>query len=239
MKDGVAGASPTKNLIFDADDTLWENNIYFIEATEAFLDLMESGRLERERARQRLTEVERQFVARHGYGTAGFTASLLHTARELLPDIPPEALAHVEAFGRAIIERDPLEILPGVEDALRHLAGHDRLFLLTKGDDDEQRDKVLRSNLAGYFEHVEVVPEKNVDAYRAFVERLDLDPKWTWMIGNSPRSDINPALAAGLNAVLIPHPQTWEMELEEIADPTSERLQVIESVADLVDLFSG
>lgn len=228
-----------KNLIFDADDTLWENNVYFIEATEAFLDIMESARLERESARESLTATERMFVAEHGYGTGGFTASLVHTARELLPDITQADLNRIEALGRAIIERDPLQILPGVEEALRHLAAHDRLFLLTKGDDDEQRHKVMRSNLAGFFEHVEVVREKDVAAYRRFVEQLGLDAKWTWMIGNSPRSDINPALAAGLNAVLIPHPHTWEMELEEIEHPESERLRVVETVADLIDLFSS
>ncbi|HEV3310207.1 MAG TPA: HAD hydrolase-like protein, partial [Chloroflexota bacterium] len=123
--------------------------------------------------------------------------------------------------------------------ALQHLRANNRLFLLTKGDSEEQRDKVTRSRLAHYFEHVEVVLEKNVEAYVNFVERLGLDPARTWMIGNSPRSDINPALAAGLNAVHIPHPQTWEMELEEIEDPRSDRLSVVQSVTELISLFSG
>jgi putative hydrolase of the HAD superfamily len=235
----ATSARARKNLIFDADDTLWENNVYFIEATEAFLDVMEAGRLDREEARRRLTEAERGFVAHHGYGTAGFTACLVSTARELLPEISRESIDHVESLGRAILERDALELLPGVEQALRRLTDHDRLFLLTKGDDREQREKLARSQLAPYFEHVEVVREKDVNAYRALVDRLGLDPKWTWMIGNSPKSDINPALAAGLNAVLIPHPQTWEMELEEIENPQSERLRVVESVSELISLFTS
>jgi putative hydrolase of the HAD superfamily len=228
-----------KNLIFDADDTLWENNVYFIEATEAFLDIVEAGRLDREEARRSLTNAEHGFIAEHGYGTAGFTACLVHTARELLPEISPDALMQVESLGQAIIARDPIELLPGVDEALQHLRANNRLFLLTKGDSEEQRDKVTRSRLAHYFEHVEVVLEKNVEAYVNFVERLGLDPARTWMIGNSPRSDINPALAAGLNAVHIPHPQTWEMELEEIEDPRSDRLSVVQSVTELISLFSG
>jgi len=230
---------PLKNLIFDADDTLWENNVYFIEATEAFLDVMEAARLDREEARKRLSETERASVANHGYGTAGFTASLVSTARQLLPEIDETSIEHVEGLGKAILSRDPMELMPGVEEALRHLSMHNRLFLLTKGEEAEQRDKLRRSNLAAHFEHVEVVREKDEAAYRKLVDHLGLDPALTWMIGNSPRSDINPALAAGLNAVLIPHPQTWEMELEEITDPPSERLQIVESVSDLLTLFAG
>ena len=232
----MPGYSGQKNLIFDADDTLWENNIYFLEATEAFLDVMESLRLDREHARRRLTETERRLVAKHGYGTAGFTASLVNTARELLPEVDEASVSQVEGLGRAIQARDPMQVMPGVEEALTHLSEHNRLFLLTKGEDAEQRDKLERSRLGQYFEHVEVVREKNQESYRNLVLRLEIDPAMTWMIGNSPRSDINPALAAGLNAVLIPHPQTWEMEIEDLKE--SERLTVVESVTDLLTLFA-
>ena len=227
-----------KNLIFDADDTLWENNIYFLEATEAFLDVVESDRLNREEARRRLTETERRFVAEHGYGTAGFTASLVHTARELLPEIDDEALRHVAGLGKAIVDRDVMELMPGVEESLRHLAEHNRLFVLTKGEDSEQRKKLEHSRLGSYFEDVEVAREKDVEAYTRLVDRWDLNPSLTWMIGNSPKSDINPALAAGLNAVLIPHPQTWEMEIEELTENSSGRLTIVESVADLLRIFA-
>ncbi len=227
-----------KNLIFDADDTLWENNVYFIEATEAFLDVMEQERLDRSAARRHLAETEVRFVAEQGYGTEAFTACMVHTARTLLPEVTEDSLRHIEGLGRAIMLRDPMELLPGVETALSHLSRHNRLFLLTKGEEREQRDKLERSALAHYFEHVEVVPEKHPEAYTALVERLGLDPSMTWMIGNSPRSDINPALAAGLNAILIPHPKTWELELEDIADAPSHRLSIVQSVADLLTLFS-
>lgn len=227
-----------KTLIFDADDTLWENNVYFIEATEAFLDVLESRHLDRDGSRAALTENEKTFVARSGYGTASFTSCLVHTARSLAPDITSEELEHIESLGNAIIEHDPMKLMPGVREALEHLASHNRLFLLTKGEDREQRGKLERSALAHFFEHVEVVPEKNVETYKRLIDTLHLDSAHTWMIGNSPRSDINPALAAGLNAVLIPHPQTWEMELEEIDRPDSEKLQIVESFSDLMTLFT-
>ena len=229
----------TKNLIFDADDTLWENNIYFLEAIEKFLDVMEAVRLNRDEVKRALTETERNSIAQHGYGSIGFTRSLVATARDLVPEISQETIAHVESFGRSVTDRDSIELLDGVEVALDHLALHNRLFLLTKGEDGEQRRKVERSRVAHHFEDVTVVREKDVSAYRELVDRLGLDPTVTWMIGNSPRSDINPALAAGLNAVLIPHADTWELELEEIAEEHhGDRLTVVDSMSELVALFT-
>jgi putative hydrolase of the HAD superfamily len=227
-----------RTLIFDADDTLWENNVYFIEATEAFLDVLESRHLDREESRALLTENEKYFVKQNGYGTASFTACLVHTACSLVPDITDEEVMDIESLGNAIIEHDPMKLMPGVLEALQHLANQNRLFLLTKGEDGEQRAKLERSALTHFFEHVEVVPEKNVETYLRLIDVLSLDKDYTWMIGNSPRSDINPALAAGLNAILIPHPQTWEMEIEEIESPESDRLKIVESFSDLMSLFT-
>jgi putative hydrolase of the HAD superfamily len=64
------------------------------------------------------------------------------------------------------------------------------------------------------------------------------DPVSTWMVGNSPKSDINPALAASLNAVFIPHDFTWVLE-HEVVDTPSERERLLElgSFTDLLDYF--
>ena len=86
--------------------------------------------------------------------------------------------------------------------------------------------KLERSGLRRHFSHVEVPPEKDEAAYRRLIEAAALDRKRAFMIGNSPRSDINPALRAGLRAVFIPHPHTWELEHEEV-DLTDERVTVI------------
>ncbi len=90
--------------------------------------------------------------------------------------------------------------------------------MFTKGQRDEQLQKLARSGLGPLFDRVETPREKDVDAYRRLVRDAGLDPTLTFMIGNSPRSDINPAFAAGLRAVFIPHPHTWELEHEEIND---------------------
>ncbi len=115
-------------------------------------------------------------------------------------------------------------------------ARHD-LVLLTKGDVEEQKLKVERSGIAEYFRQVVIVPEKDVTTYHRVVGELQVDPQRTWMVGNSPRSDINPALDAGLNAVYIPHPHTWHLEHEEVQNTGKGQLLTLSAFADLRTYF--
>ena len=101
-----------------------------------------------------------------------------------------------------------------------------------RGHPEEQKLKIDRSGLGGYFRHTAIVKEKDAAAYRGLVPELRLDPERTWMIGNSPKSDVNPALEAGLSAVFIPHAHTWTLEREEVR-PAAGRLLTLEKFADL------
>jgi putative hydrolase of the HAD superfamily len=125
-----------------------------------------------------------------------------------------------------------MQLLPDVEETVRYLAGRHDLMLLTKGHPEEQRLKIERSGLEALFSATAVVHEKAEETYRAIVQERQLDPAHTWMIGNSPRSDINPALAAGLNAVFIPHEHTWRLEKEEIVH-TDGRLLTLRAFGEL------
>ena len=124
------------------------------------------------------------------------------------------ATRHVLSLGERILEQ-PVELIAGVEETLAYLRERHQLTLFTKGHPDEQRMKVDRSGLGGYFQHTAVVKEKDRAAYAGIVEEQGLDKAATWMIGNSPKSDINPALEAGLNAVLVPHEHTWVLERQD------------------------
>ncbi len=205
------------NLILDGDDTLWENNSLFERAIEQFIDYLAHPTLSREQVREQLDAIERVNVRKYGYGVDGFELSLIECLEALCHSGPPTAedRAAVKAACEPIRSHD-IELLDGVPETLGELSGRNRLFLLTKGDFTEQTAKVDASGLAKYFEDVSVVDEKDPQAYRAFVERRSLTPDNTWMIGNSPRSDIRPALTAGLGAVLVPHPMTWSLELEQV-----------------------
>ena len=128
--------------------------------------------------------------------------------------------------------------MEGVAETLSELGQRHRLILVTKGNHEEQHDKLERSGLRGHFTAVEVPSEKDEGMYRALAARHALDPATTWMIGNSPRSDVNPALAAGLNAVFIPHDFTWVLEHEVVNAPAEgERLLELERFTDLLRYF--
>jgi putative hydrolase of the HAD superfamily len=139
-------------------------------------------------------------------------------------------------FAARILEQ-PMALIDGVEDTLAQLAARHDLTLFTKGHPEEQRLKVERSGLERYFQHTAIVKEKDPSAYRNLVEQRGLSAADTWMIGNSPKSDINPALEAGLGAVLVPHARTWVLELQDLKAPDGSRFRQVERFSDLKTLF--
>jgi putative hydrolase of the HAD superfamily len=203
-------------LLIDADDTLWENNIFFEKAIDDFISRLEHLGYTREYIRHILNETERRNIRQHGYGVRSFRRSLEETylklagnsaRREMVKDI--EQMAHE-------LESTPPHILEGVPETLAYLAKHHRLILLTKGEPAEQAAKVERSGLQPHFEAIEIVLEKDSGTYGRMIEQFKIVKSHGWMVGNSPRSDINPALQSGLNAVFIPHSATWELEKSEL-----------------------
>jgi len=221
------------HLLIDADDTLWENNIYFEQAIHDFITFLDHSRLSREEVRAVLDDVERLM----GYGSVNFTRSLVETYRRLAEkDIQDEDVQLVRQFGEQI-RTHPLQLLEGVKETLNYLSPRHDLLLLTKGDLEEQKLKVERSGIEGFFRQVVIVPEKDVATYHRVVTELRLESKQTWMVGNSPRSDINPSLAAGLNAVYIPHPHTWHLEHEEVKNAGEGRVLTLPTFAELRSHF--
>ncbi len=220
-------------LVFDADDTLWENNIYFERAFEDFVEFLRHSTLTAAQIRDVLNEIELANSRIHGYGSKNFGLNLQQAYHHLAErEIREDDLAHVMSLAERILEQ-PLELIEGVEETLKYLVSRHDLTLFTKGHPEEQRLKVDRSGLGAYFGHTAIVKEKDAAAYRRLVEERALDPARTWMIGNSLKSDINPALEAGLNAVLVPHPHTWVLEHQDLRDAPAGRLLRIETFADL------
>jgi len=225
-------------LIIDADDTLWENNIHYEAAIDCFLELVAERDRSKEKVRDLLMDVERANVKVHGYGTDSFRQSLLDTLARTIDGSPNRReLRTIDELTHGIAHMS-IDFLPGVKETLPRLREHFRLILFTKGDPNEQQKKVDRSGVEPFFDHVELTLEKDAKAYARLIETYRLDPAKTWMVGNSPRSDINPSIEAGLNAILIPHPRTWELEHEDVREDHPERLNVLERFADLLTHFS-
>jgi putative hydrolase of the HAD superfamily len=227
-----------QTLLIDADDTLWENNVYFERAIAAFIEFLDHRAYSPAQVRQTLNEVERETILAHGYGLGSFTRSLVSCYERLsTAPITEDKVRRVVSFAQSIANQE-IELLPGVTEALTELSSRHSLILMTKGNQAEQADKLARSGLASHFSSVEIVAEKDPDTYRSVVARHELAPTFTWMIGNSPKSDINPALDAGLNAVFLFHKDTWILEHAEInCAPHGQRLLELDSFAKLCGIF--
>ncbi|MGH3586850.1 MAG: HAD family hydrolase [Pseudonocardia sp.] len=223
-------------LIFDADDTLWENNVLFERVINSYLEWLVHPTLDRAAARAVLDDVERANVVTHGYGSASFLRSL-HDCFERLSERPvTDAEAREIEELAAALAFDEVELMPGVADTLADLGARHDLLLLTKGHPAEQQRKIDASNLAHHFGSVHIVAEKRAETYRTLAAELGLVPASTWMIGNSPRSDILPARAAGLGAVFIPNAHTWVLEEQEL-DHTDDGVLHLQHFRELADHF--
>lgn len=228
-------------LLIDADDTLWENNLHYERALAEFERLLAPLGLSRELIRLEVNRTEALHIPLRGYGARHFVNSLVEVYRKLAADRAEEKIAQQILCLTSLLLPPDIRIYAEVPETLAYLARRHRLYLLTKGDREEQSGKVERSGLKQFFEVCEVLPEKGVEEYRGLVARHQLPIRSTWMVGNSPRSDINPALVVGLNAVFIPSRHNWEWEQEEIRVPEGSagtgRLLVLERFADLRQHF--
>ncbi len=225
-----------QHLIFDADDTLWENNIYFEQVFDDFCEYLNHSTLTPNEIRAVLDEIEVVNNKIHGYGALNFARNLGQCLERLAERHVSDAdVEHVKSLAHRILEQH-VELMPGVAETLPLLAEKHELTMFTKGHPDEQNRKIDLSGLRPLFAHCEVVKEKNREAYLKLAEVRGFDHAHTWMIGNSPKSDINPALAAGLRAVWVPHERTWTLEREDVRDIDG-RLVVIEKFSDLGSLF--
>lgn len=205
-------------IAFDADDTLWHNETLYTGTQEKFANLLAAYNdpvyIERE-----LYETEMRNLRLFGYGIKGFTLSMIETAIELSDgNIRGEEIQTIIDYSKEMLEA-PVQPLKGVESVLQKLADKYQLLLITKGDLFDQETKIARSGLASYFEGIEIVSEKSAQVYESLLEKYAVKPHQFLMVGNSLRSDINPVLEIGGQAVHIPYQVTWvheEVEEEQV-----------------------
>jgi putative hydrolase of the HAD superfamily len=211
---------------FDADDTLWQNEHFYKLTTDRFAGLL-AEYASPERIAATLLESEKRNLALYGYGIKGFTLSMIETALEVTERRAPAAvIAEILAAGREML-RHPVETLPAVRETLQALSGEYRLVMVTKGDLFDQERKLAESGLGAFFVGVEIVSEKSAATYARVFQRFGTGPESAMMVGNSLKSDVVPAIAAGSWGVYIPHALNWVLEEAEepVASPRYRRLQ--------------
>ena len=222
---------PITLICLDADDTLWHNEAFFRRTFGDFASLLAPFAPEAD-IQQRLDTIEHRNLSVYGYGVKGFILSMLETAAEIAgDDLPARTMRDILALGRDMLVH-PIEMLPGVEEALPALAARGRLVLVTKGDLHHQEAKLAASGIGDLFEGVEIVSEKSPDTYRRIFARYRVFPSQAVMAGNSMKSDILPVLEAGGYAAFVPFELVWVHEAAD-APVGHPRFRELASLADL------
>ncbi len=220
---------------FDADDTLWLNEVHYRNAEQLFIELMEPWLTERE-ARKELFRHEMQTLSLYGYGAKGFTLSMITAAISISNgQVDSDVIRQIIDHGKSLINA-PLELLDNVADVLVQLHLDYKLIVATKGDLLDQERKLRNSKLERYFHHVEIMSDKNPDSYRKLIRHLDINPEEFLMIGNSLKSDVIPVLEIGSDAIHIPYHTTWEHE--HVSDTTGiQPYMTLDNFHDLLEIF--
>jgi len=217
---------------FDGDDTLWHSEGYYREANDAFAAIV--GRhvdLADQRVHEQMLATERRNLQLFGYGAKGMTLSMVETAIAITGSRIDAADIHrLIELGKQVLQH-PVELLPGIREAVEAVAETHQVVLITKGDLFHQEKKVAQSGLADLFQRIEIVSEKDPATYRRVLREFDLAPERFVMVGNSLRSDIEPVLQLGGWGVHMPYHVTWAHELDSGLSGNEARMLTVESPA--------
>jgi len=229
--------SDVKVIGFDADDTLWHNEAFFLEAQERFWVLMEDFLPQHTTAKE-LMKTEIQNIDLYGYGIKAFILSMVETAIRISEGtITTKVIEQIIGYGKDMLAK-PVELIDDVEDVLSALKGRYRLVVVTKGDLLDQQRKLEKSGIENFFHHIEIVSEKNEAGYRKLIQHLDVQPGEFAMIGNSLKSDVLPVLGIGGYGIHVPYHTTWEHEHVDI-QITDPNFVELERIRDLLPYFPG
>lgn len=225
-----------KVIAFDADDTLWVNEPYFQEIEKQYTQLLKSYGTSEEISAA-LFKTEMKNLKTLGYGAKAFTISMVETALEVSNQkITADEIRRIVDLGKSLLEI-PIELLPKVKETLEILKekGKYKLVVATKGDLLDQENKLERSGLAPYFDHIEVMSDKTEKEYLRLLNILQIKPSEFLMIGNSLKSDIQPVLALGGYGVHIPFEVMWQHEVVDTF--THKNLKQVKGFDELLMLF--
>jgi len=185
-----------------------------------------------------LLAVERENIALTGYGVKGFVLSMIETALSLSQEqCEAWRIRQILQWGQEMLDL-PVKPLPGIVRTLTALEDSYRLILITKGDLAEQQRKITKSGLSKYLWKIEIVPEKDAEAYQRILQRHGIELSEFIMVGNSVPSDVLPVLAIGAKAIHIPHATTWALETAGIDETKGLDYPVLDSF-DQLPAFLG
>jgi putative hydrolase of the HAD superfamily len=225
-------------IAFDADDTLWHNEKLYLSAKEKLAEIL-SPYASFNEMEHLLDETELLNISLYGYGITSFTLSMIEVAINLCDrNLKKGEVQKIISIGKEMLVADVV-LLDHVEEAISRLAKEFTMMIITKGDLLDQEKKLSRSGIEGYFECVEIVSEKNEQAYRKILTKYKIPPEGFLMIGNSLKSDILPVVSIGGQAVHIPVDIQWNLDVLPSEQVSSKDYYEVKHMGQLPELIQG
>jgi putative hydrolase of the HAD superfamily len=221
---------------FDADDTLWDHEKYFVATKERYVALM-ADHADAEAIARTLHDTEIANLQLYGYGVKSFTLSMIETAVAATGGtVPGAVIGSILGLGREMLTH-PVDPYPGVRDTLEALVGRYKLLVVTRGDLIDQERKLSASGLLPLFDEIEIVSDKTTPVYQRIFSRHGDGPERAMMIGNSMRADVVPALAAGAWGIHIPSDYVWSLDLDE-APADASRFRQLRHIGEVLPVIA-
>jgi len=220
---------------FDADDTLWVNEPNYRAIERQFFEILKPWFSEKE-ATNELFKTEMQNLEMYGFGAKGFMLSMIETAIRISDNkITSVEISRIIEIGKNLLN-EPITLLDNVEMVLQRLQPNYKLILATKGDLLDQERKLVKSGLAKYFHHIEIMSDKKENNYRKLINRLDIQPQDFVMVGNSVKSDILPVINIGSKAIYIPYEITWLHE-QHHEETDSSKFVTVNNLSEILQIL--
>lgn len=223
-------------VIFDADNTLWRLEPLYDAARQKLVDYLRKkgcNPIEVERfQRSRDAELFKWW----GYHKIRFPLSFQDTAEYFLQKPTDREMKQIIGFAQNVFE-DVVEPFEGAENTLVRLSKEFDLGIVTSGDAQIQAQRMASFRLADFFDedHRMIVDQKDADTFRKFCRDRAIKPQSSWVVGDSLRSDVIPAVDAGMKAVHIGNDNWHEIERQGLELPTGAfHVNSINEVPDVV-----
>lgn len=224
-------------VIFDFDDTLVYTNAVYDQLRQVlFAEMDRLGLGFREEWADYLNQADLDNIAAAGRLSCecfplAMRATGEHFAARSQVRLADGAGDRFEEIGWRIYQIKP-RLMEGAAELLDRLQGRFPLHLLTVADSHTQQPRIEASGLMPYFDKISIVQEKTPDLFRFILAEQGWQAERVWMVGNSMRSDVNPALAAGLNVAFL----TVSAWAYDDAQPVG-HFHTIDRLADFMELI--
>jgi putative hydrolase of the HAD superfamily len=225
--------------VVDGDDTLWFVEPLYDDARTVAAEIVGAAGFDAAKWEMLEREIDVANVARYGLDPDRFPKSCVEAYAELAAwsgQLVDKSVSQAVRDAAESVFTRPAPVQHSAARVLMLLRRHGTVILLTKGDDTVQRRRIREADLELAFDGIHIVPDKTEATFLSLLDHYGRPPSEAWSIGNSLRSDINPALRVGMNAIWV-DAHVWEYERSETA-PVGGNLQIVGSLDDIPGLLA-